>query len=78
VPYGDPYFPQPIFSANVEGFSPLYDIFGNQMIAKRKKAKNDARIGKADSPVLKGYQLYHNYFREHEGLGGMTPAEAGE
>jgi hypothetical protein len=24
---------------------------------------------------LKGYQLYHNYIREHEALDGKTPAE---
>lgn len=28
------------------------------------------------TPILTGYQLYHNYFREHEGLDGKTPAEA--
>lgn len=28
-----------------------------------------------DSIVLKGYQQYHNYFREHVGLVGKTPAE---
>lgn len=33
-------------------------------------------LKKMDTPVLKGYQLYHNYFREHEGLKGITPAEA--
>jgi putative transposase len=26
-------------------------------------------------PILTGYQLYHNYFREHEGLKGKTTAE---
>jgi putative transposase len=25
--------------------------------------------------VLPGYQIYHNYMRPHEGLGGKTPAE---
>jgi hypothetical protein len=25
--------------------------------------------------ILIGCQLYHNYFREHEGLNGKTPAE---
>jgi len=25
---------------------------------------------------LKGYQIYHNYIREHEGLNDKTPAEA--
>ncbi|MDG6980896.1 MAG: hypothetical protein JRN51_07250 [Nitrososphaerota archaeon] len=29
-----------------------------------------------DSPILKGYQLFHNYVRPHEGLGGKTPSEA--
>lgn len=29
-----------------------------------------------DSPVLKGYQIFHNYVRPHEGLKGKTPAEA--
>jgi len=29
-----------------------------------------------DTPILKGYQIYHNYIREHEGLEGKTPAEA--
>lgn len=28
-----------------------------------------------DSPILKGMQQYHNYFRDHEGLVGKTPAE---
>lgn len=26
--------------------------------------------------ALKGYQIYHNFIRPHEGLGGKTPAEA--
>lgn len=29
-----------------------------------------------DTIILKGYQQYHNYFREHMGLDGKTPAEA--
>lgn len=28
-----------------------------------------------NTPVLKGYQHYHIYFREHEGLVGKTSAE---
>jgi transposase-like protein len=28
-----------------------------------------------DTPILKGYQLYHNFIRPHEGLNGNTPAE---
>lgn len=28
-----------------------------------------------DSPLLAGYQIYHNYVRPHMGLEGKTPAE---
>ncbi len=28
-----------------------------------------------DTPILKGYQIFHNYIRAHEGLGGDTPAQ---
>lgn len=33
-------------------------------------------LKKVDSAMLSGYQLFHNYVRPHEGLGGKTPAEA--
>lgn len=33
-------------------------------------------LKKVNTPILTGYQLYHNYFRPHEGLDGKTPAEA--
>ena len=29
-----------------------------------------------DTPILKGYQIFHNFIRTHEGLEGKTPAEA--
>ena len=29
-----------------------------------------------DSVLINGYQMYHNYFRPHMGLNGMTPSEA--
>ncbi|MDG6905449.1 MAG: IS6 family transposase [Nitrososphaerota archaeon] len=28
------------------------------------------------SPAFRGYQIFHNFIREHEGLNGKTPAEA--
>ena len=28
-----------------------------------------------DTPISKGYQIYHNYMRPHEGLKNKTPAE---
>lgn len=33
------------------------------------------RIKEADTKILAGYQIYHNYFRPHEALKGKTPAE---
>lgn len=41
----------------------------------RDREKVMRGIKKMDTPILTGYQLYHNYFREHEGLAGKTPAE---
>jgi putative transposase len=32
-------------------------------------------LKKANTPILAGYQIYHNYMRPHEGLEGKTPAE---
>jgi putative transposase len=29
-----------------------------------------------ETPILKGMQIFHNYIRGHESLGGATPAEA--
>jgi len=29
-----------------------------------------------DTPIITGYQIYHNYVRPHEALNGRTPAEA--
>ena len=29
-----------------------------------------------DTPILMGYQLFHNYIRPHMALDGRTPAEA--
>ncbi len=33
-------------------------------------------LKRMDTPILKGYQLYHNFIRPLEGLDGRTPAEA--
>jgi putative transposase len=41
----------------------------------RDREKTMRGIKKSDTAILTGYQLYHNYFREHEGLSGKTPAE---
>ena len=33
-------------------------------------------LEKADTPILTGIQISHNYIKPHEGLNGKTPAEA--
>jgi putative transposase len=41
----------------------------------RDREKTMRGLKKVDTPILSGYQLYHNYIREHEALDGKTPAE---
>jgi len=33
-------------------------------------------LERKDSPILTGYQIFHNYVRPHMALKGKTPAEA--
>ncbi|WXG46491.1 MAG: DDE-type integrase/transposase/recombinase [Candidatus Atabeyarchaeum deiterrae] len=33
-------------------------------------------LKKSNTPILKGYQVFHNFIKPHEGLDGKTPAEA--
>lgn len=42
----------------------------------RDREKVMRGLKKEDTPILKGYQIFHNYIRPHEGLNGKTPAEA--
>lgn len=42
----------------------------------RDREKVMRGLKKTDTPILKGYQIYHNFIRTHEGLEGRTPAEA--
>jgi len=41
----------------------------------RDREKVMRGLKKKDTPILKGYQIFHNYIRPHEGLKGKTPAE---
>ena len=41
----------------------------------RQREKVTRTLKRADSPILTGYRLYHNYVRPHEALEGRTPAE---
>ena len=42
----------------------------------RDREKTMRGLKKTDTPILSGYQIFHNYIRPHEGLDGKTPSEA--
>ncbi len=41
----------------------------------RDREKVMRSLKKSDSPILTGYQIFHNYVRPHMALEGETPAE---
>jgi len=41
----------------------------------RSREKTMRGLKKKDTPIIDGYQIYHNYIREHMALDGLTPAE---
>jgi transposase-like protein len=41
----------------------------------RDREKVMRGLKRTETKILKGYQLYHNYLRPHEGIGNKTPAE---
>ena len=42
----------------------------------RQREKVMRSLKTTDTPILTGYQIYHNYVRPHESLKGKTPSEA--
>jgi hypothetical protein len=46
----------------------------NGEIRDREKTMRGLKV--KDTPILSGYQLFHNYIRPHEALDGKTPSEA--
>jgi hypothetical protein len=42
----------------------------------RDREKVMRGLKKRDTPILEGMQVYHNFIKPHEGLDGLTPAEA--
>ena len=42
----------------------------------RDREKTMRGLKTKETPILTGYQIFHNYIRAHEGLDGKTPAEA--
>jgi hypothetical protein len=45
----------------------------NGEIRDREKTMRGLKIN--ETPILQGYQLYHNYVRPHMALDGKTPSE---
>lgn len=45
----------------------------NGEVRDREKVMRSLKI--KSTPILSGYQIYHNYIREHQGIGNLTPAE---
>jgi hypothetical protein len=41
----------------------------------RDREKTIRGLKRTDTPILTGYQLFHNYVRPHDSLNGATPAE---
>lgn len=41
----------------------------------RDREKTMRGLKKKDTSILKGYQLFHNYIRPHQGLEGKTPSK---
>jgi len=41
----------------------------------RDREKVMRSLKKEDTPILTGYQIFHNYIRPHMGINGKTPAE---
>jgi hypothetical protein len=41
----------------------------------RDREKVMRGLKKVNTPILTGYQIFHNYLRPHEGIGNKTPAE---
>jgi putative transposase len=42
----------------------------------RDREKTMRGLKTKETPILTGYQLFHNWIRPHEGLDGKTPSEA--
>ena len=42
----------------------------------RDREKVARGLKKDNSPLINGYQIFHNYIRPHMGLDGKTPSEA--
>lgn len=55
----------------------MIEILSERMNGEvRDREKVMRGLKKTDTDILKGYQIYHNFLREHQALDGKTPSEA--
>ncbi|MHB8566989.1 MAG: hypothetical protein ACYC7D_12120 [Nitrososphaerales archaeon] len=59
-----------------ESFGPILEPLFKNSGEVRDREKTFRGLKTEETPILKGYQIFHNYIRPHEGLNGKTPAEA--
>jgi len=56
------------------------EVHNNKMERMNGEVKDREKVMRGlkrdDTSILKGYQLFHNFIRPHEALGGRTPSEA--
>ncbi|MCW4018032.1 MAG: transposase [Candidatus Bathyarchaeota archaeon] len=56
------------------------DIHNNKMERLNGEFRDREKVMRGlkqkSTPIISGYQIYHNYIRPHEALNGKTPAEA--
>ncbi len=55
-----------------DGSNQKMEAFNGTVRAREKTMRS---LERDDSPILDGYQIFHNYLHPHEGLKGKTPAE---
>ncbi|MGI0042188.1 MAG: hypothetical protein ACRD47_00635 [Nitrososphaeraceae archaeon] len=49
------------------------DALDSYLISHREKVMRSLKI--KTTPILPGYQIYHNFIRENQGIANLTPAE---
>jgi hypothetical protein len=56
------------------------EVHNNKMERMNGEIRDRERVmrtlEKADTPILTGMQIFHNYVRPHDALDGRTPSEA--
>jgi hypothetical protein len=55
-------------------------VHNNKMERQNGEVRDREKVARGlkneDSPMIEGFPIFHNFIREHEGLGGKTPSEA--